>query len=163
MPALARQELPQGAEEKRNTVSCLGMPGEREEGVETPEPRTAPPRGPLLLFVTSPSSGGGWGNQGCPKKSLSTQVKKAGDGGHVKLDPGRCETKGLALQHPSSPVHCRQPLAPATGPPYPQLLALGSVGKCRSLRNSSNSLGTSWFRYRMPWRRQRRLAIGPSY
>uniref|UniRef100_A0A4W2I334 RNA-directed DNA polymerase n=1 Tax=Bos indicus x Bos taurus TaxID=30522 RepID=A0A4W2I334_BOBOX len=61
------------------------------------------------------------------------------------------------------------PIPPALGPlpcqapvgmdAHPRLLALGSVGQCRRLRNSSSSLGTSWFKYRMPWRREQRKPV----
>lgn len=58
LPAIARQELPQGSEKKKECE----LPGEHEEGVEQRKTRASPPRGPLLLFVTSPVP---VGNQGC--------------------------------------------------------------------------------------------------
>lgn len=42
LPVVTRQEFPQGAEKKRNTVSCLRIP-----------------RGLLLLFCNKPSNGDG--------------------------------------------------------------------------------------------------------
>lgn len=76
MPAVARQELPRGAEKEREAVSCPGMP-ERSlrGGVETRKPRTAPPRGPQLFATSSVPEMAG--------NSPSTGVKKADQRGYV--------------------------------------------------------------------------------
>ena len=66
----------------------------------------------------------------------------------------------LAAENPIPPALGPLPCqAPVGMDAHPRLLALGSVGQCRRLRNSSSSLGTSWFKYRMPWRREQRKPV----
>lgn len=142
----------------------------REEGVETHKPSTTPPRGPLLLFVTSSVPEVAGVNQDSPENSPSAQSKKANEGGHISRKNQAFASKTLPHLLTSGspcPLNTRAPLSCLAMAPrgaHPQLLALGSVEKCRRLRNSSNSLGTSWFRYRTPWGgEQRKPIIRPSY
>lgn len=58
-------------------------------------------QGTTAAICNKLSSGGGWGNQGCPENSPSTEVKKARQGGHVSkrkngLGPERCEKEKRA-------------------------------------------------------------------
>lgn len=158
---------------RRKSVKCLGMPrGERGRGGER-KTRTSPPRGPLLLFLTSSVPEAGWGNRGYTEHSPPPGSRKLmrvviAQGERTSLGPGRCErSRDWSLK--PSPACCRQPQSPTLEPlswqamaprgAHPQLLALGSVRKCRRLKNSSSSLGTSRFRYKTPWRGGQRKPV----
>lgn len=150
----------------------------REEGVETRKPSTSPPRGPLLLFVTSsvPEVAGVTKTvqKIAPLPRPRKLMREVTSQRSSRPVPGRCKKgKGLASKTFPHLLAAERPCRPSTRAPlscpamaprgaHPQLLALGSVGKCRRFRNSSNSLGTSWFRYRTPWRDQRAPVIRPS-
>lgn len=111
LPAVIRQELPQGSEKKKGAVSCWGCPGES---------RASPPRGPLL-FVTLISRGS-WGNQGCPENSPSTKKVEGGRVSKTRLRPGRCEKeKGSASKMYTSLLQralCPQHWGPSHAKPW---------------------------------------------
>lgn len=83
LPAVARQELPQGAEKKREAMSCQDPQGSMRKGWRHGNPEHHLPRGGTASICNKLSSGGGCGNQGFPENSPSTGVKKADYGGQV--------------------------------------------------------------------------------
>ena len=175
LPAVAWQELPQGAEKKREAVSCLGdARGERVAGVEMRKPRISPPRGLLLLFVTNSAPEAAEVAKALQKTAPPPGSRKptgevVSQRGRTRLGPGRYKKeRGLASKTFPHLLAAQSPCPHNTGAPlmpsasrdaHPQLLALGTMGKWRRLRNSSSSLGTSWFKYRMPWRKEERQPV----
>lgn len=77
LPAVVRQEVPQGAEKERG---CELPEGGRQG--EPAEAQNLTSQGTTAI-CNKLSSGGSWCNQHSPENSPSTRVMKANKGGHV--------------------------------------------------------------------------------